>query len=60
MLSPGALSQPGWGAGEQWVSGSVPHRLLEHYSVWQEALLPPVHGAPQRGRALGVCCAEGH
>lgn len=37
----------------------VPRRVLEHDSVWQEALLPPVHRALARGRALGVRCAEG-
>lgn len=60
MLNPGVLSQPGWGAGGQRVSGSVPRRLLERDGVWQEALLPPVHGTPQRGCALGVRRAEGH
>ncbi|XP_068516702.1 pleckstrin homology domain-containing family H member 3 isoform X2 [Anas acuta] len=34
--------------------------LLERDGVWQEALLPPVQRAPQRGRALGVRGAEGH
>lgn len=37
-----------------------PRRLLERDGVWQEALLPPVQRAPQRGRALGVRGAEGH
>lgn len=60
MLSPEALSWPGWDAGGRWVSESVPRRLLERDGVWQEALLPPVHRAPERGCALGVRRAEGH
>lgn len=66
MLSPGVPGDPAGagvlGQGCRWAAGelSVPCRLLERDSVWQEALLPPVHGAPERGRALGVCGAEGH
>lgn len=61
MANPSAprvtLRHPGRG---RWVSCVSPPRLLERDGVWQEALLPPVQRAPQRGRALGVRGAEGH
>lgn len=62
MANPSAPRVTPWHPGRgRWVSCvSTPPRLLERDGVWQEALLPPVQRAPQRGRALGVRGAEGH
>lgn len=35
-------------------------RLLEHHSVWTQALLQAVHQALQWGSALGMCHSEDH
>lgn len=38
----------------------VSFRLLEHHSIWAEALLQALHQALQWGCALGMCYTENH